>query len=173
MKIIVAATLAVAFVGAIWALGGSENAPLPPAAAAAPIPRDEAPGEGQIVLWRERPPSRSLPAGQARRHSARSSRAREVRFTWVPTGKRNLYASNSTSVRPGDPDKRDRVYLRDGKGITEIETGESLCRAFWGADGVVYGRGSSRRSGAIPNHPRSDKEFVNWSLIREPGGEGA
>ena len=50
MKIVFVTTLAVAVVAAVWALGGAENAPPPPAVATAPVPRDDTRNEGQIAL---------------------------------------------------------------------------------------------------------------------------
>ncbi len=172
MKIITVAVLAVAFAGVVWAFGGSENIPLAPVAGApaAPIPRDASRGEGQISLWRDGHPVVFTPGTKGTTPLGTEFEGKPGRLLIGPDGKILIYIANRSTLRPVDPKKQDKVYIRDGKETREIDPGVSHCRAFWGADGIVYGHGFVQPKWGDPEPPVDlTADFVNWSFDPRTG----
>ncbi|MDB5306479.1 MAG: hypothetical protein JWO38_681 [Gemmataceae bacterium] len=127
-------------------------------------------GEGQIVIWRDGHPIAVTPGTKGTTSLGTQFEGKRGAIRMGPDGKMLIYVSNRDGVRPSDREKWDRVYVRDGTQTKEIANGDiSPCRAFWGADGVVYGHGLAvpeRKRGDGPADPPVDltADFVNWSL---------
>jgi RNA polymerase sigma factor (sigma-70 family) len=164
-----AVALAVAFAGAVWAFSGVGHGPapvpgVPPAAAAGREPE-----EGRIALWRDGHPVAFTPGTKGTTPLGSGFEGKRGSLRLGPAGKLLIYVANRTTARPADPTKRDRAYVRDGVRTTEVEVeGVSLCHAFWGADGFVYGYGL-----ALPDRgdPPVDltADLVNWSYDPRTG----
>ena len=164
MKFIAVAMVMVGFGGLVWAFGGPGNTPLVPAERAAPVPRDAARGEGQIVLWRDGHPIACVPGTKVMTSLGTEFEGKPGRLRIGPEGKLLIYLIKRLTPRSGDPAKQDRLYIRDGTKTTEIDAGVVLCHAFWGADGLVYGHGFVPPKWGDPEQPVDlTADFRNWS----------
>jgi RNA polymerase sigma factor (sigma-70 family) len=170
MKACIGTVLVLAFAGVVWALGGAGDgpAPKPPSGAAPPV--DRAPSDGRIALWREGHPIAFTPGTEGTTALGGGFVDKRGSLRLGPGGTLLVYVENRMTARPAEPGQRDRAYLRDGVRRTEIEVeGVSLCHAFWGADGAVYGYGL-----ALPKNdtdPPVDlaADLVNWSFDPRTG----
>jgi hypothetical protein len=183
--------LAVGLAGAALAFGGPPDtppvAPAPPVAVpsfaatvrAAPVPPDAGRGEGRIALWREGHPLAVRPSTKGTTALVKGFEGKRGEIRLGPDGLSALvYIANRGTIRPDDPEHRDRAYIRAASGdgtepfAREVEVeGVSLCHAFWGADGgTVYGYGLALPKGPGPA-PAIDltKDFVNWSFDMRTG----
>jgi RNA polymerase sigma factor (sigma-70 family) len=173
---IIGATVAVVIAGAAWAFGGPGGAPrvatVARLAALAPAPVKATRGEGRIVLWREGHPVAVRPSTKEVIPLVKGFEGKRGNLWLGPDGKRVLvYIANRGTVRPDDPDQRDRLYIRQGDGggagAREVEVkGVSLCHAFWGATGeTVFGYGLAVPVGpGLAPAPDLTTDLVNWSF---------
>ena len=153
--------------GPATARGGPGNASK---AGAAPAPRDDPPGEGRIVLWREGHPLAIAPGTKETAALVKGYEGKRGALMLGPDGKLLIYVSNRDTTRPVDPAKQDRLYLWDGRTTTEIKIGVSQCHAFWGSDGKVYGYGLALPKWGDPEPPVDlTKDFRNWSFDPRTG----
>lgn len=169
MKVGMCALLVLALSGAAGAVGASGV--MPASRRAAPVPKPVDPGEGRIVLWRDGRPVAVSPGTKNVSPLGGEFGGRSGRLRVGPDGKRLLvYIANRDDILPSAPEKRDRVFVRDGATTREVNTGVSPCHAFWGADGAVYGHGLVPPKGVVPD-PAVDltTDIVNWSFDPRTG----
>jgi RNA polymerase sigma factor (sigma-70 family) len=169
MKAVITVTLVVAFAGVLWAFGGSQDVPPAAPTGAAPVPRADARGEGRIALWREGHPIAFTPGVKGTTSPDGGFEGKRGALRLGPDGKLLIYVMNRSTMRPTEPDKRDRLYIRDGKENTEIDPGVSLCHAFWGTDGMVYGYGLALPKDDAEAPVDLTADLVNWSFDPRTG----
>jgi RNA polymerase sigma factor (sigma-70 family) len=139
---------------------------------AAPVPPGAGRGEGRIAVWRSGHPLSVRPGTKETAELVRGFEGKRGELRLGPDGLSALvYIANRQTIRPSEPENRDRVFIRalDGDG-TEAQAqeikleGVSPCAAFWGADGrTVYGHGLIVPNGADPAPaPDLTTDFINW-----------